>query len=209
MSSKTERELKFSLMDDPPEAEALRLALGAERFSLGPQRVETHHDRYFDTRRGHLKRSGMALRRRVIDGGAPLATFKAAGTAQGALHTREELELPLENDAWPQPIRMRVAEVAPLISLQPLLELTTERTRYLIGWGGANVAELSFDSVEAQQPGGEVSVHFSELEIEALDADVTDLERVAEVLDKLLPLTASGVNKLERSLALLSLGAWE
>ena len=209
MSSKTERELKFSLMDDPPEAEALRLALESEGFSLGPQRAQAHHDRYFDTRRGHLKRSGMALRQRVIEGGAALATLKAAGTAQGALHTREELELPLEAGAWPQPIRMRVAEVAPLISLQPLLELTTLRTRYLIGQGGVNVAELSFDKVEAKQPGGEVSVHFSELEIEALNADITDLERVAEVLDKLIPLTPSGVNKLERSLALLSLGAWE
>ena len=204
----TERELKFSLMDDAPEVETLRLSLEAAGLSLGPQRVEIHHDLYFDTRRGHLKRSGVALRRRVIDGQAPLATLKAAGTAQGALHVREELELPLEGDAWPQEVRMKVAEVAPLISLQPILELTTERTRYLVGRRGAEVAELSFDRVEAKQPGGEVSVHFAELEIEALRGDTADLERIAQALGGLVALTASGVNKLERSQALLSLGTW-
>ena len=205
----TERELKFSLLDDVPEVEALRLSLEAAGLSLGPQRVEVHHDRYFDTRRGHLKRSGVALRQRTIDGSAPLATLKAAGTAQGALHTREEVELPLEGDAWPQEVRMRVAEVAPLISLEPMLELTTLRTRYLVGHRGVEIAELSFDSVEAKRPGGEMSVHFSELEIEALNGTVADLERTAQALEGLLTLTASGVNKLERSLALLSLGAWE
>ena len=206
----TERELKFSLMDDAPEGEALQLSLEAAGLSLGPQRVEVHHDLYFDTRRGHLKRSGLALRRRVIDGGAPLATLKAAGTAQGALHVRDEVELPFEGDAWPQEVRMKVAEVAPLISLEPVLELTTERTRYLVGRRGREVAELSFDSVEANQPEGEVSVHFTELEIEAVHSltDVADLERVAQALEGLVALTPSGVNKLERSQALLSLGTW-
>ncbi len=207
MDFQTERELKFSLMDEPPETEALRLSLAEEGFSLGPQRVERHDDLYFDTRREHLKRAGLALRRRVIDGGAPLATLKAAGTARGALHTRDELELPLEGEAWPQEVRMKVAEVAPLTMLQPVLALSTERTRYLVGRRGDPFAELSFDSVVARQRGGEVSVHFSELEIEALRADA-DLERVAEVLDGLVALTPSGVNKLERSLALLSLGTW-
>ena len=211
MNFQTERELKFSLMDDFLEEEALQVGLEAEGFSLGPQRVEVHRDVYFDTRRGHLMRAGLALRRRVIDGGAPLATLKAAGAAQGALHTRDELELPFEGEAWPREVRMKVAEVAPLISLKPIVALTTERTRYLIGrskhLGGEEVAELSFDSVEATQQGGEMSVHFTELEVEALRADA-DLERIAGVLGKLLALTPSGVNKLERALALLSLGAW-
>ena len=212
MDFKVERELKFSLMDEPPEEEALRLGLEAEGYSLGAERVEVHYDLYFDTRRGHLQRAGLALRERMIDVAAPVATLKGAGTAQGALHIRDELELPLEGEAWPQAIRMKVAEVAPLISLQPILALATERTRYLVGRpndsGGEEVAELSFDSVEATRQGGEVSVHFSELEIEARRVD-SDLERIAAVLDKLLALTPSGVNKLERSLALLSLGAWE
>lgn len=206
MTPKIERELKFSLMDEPPEADALRLALEAAGFRLGPERVETHRDLYFDTRKGHLKRTGIALRQRVIDAQAPLATLKAAGAAQGALHIRDELELSMEGDAWPREIRMRVAEVAPLISLQGVLELTTARTRYLVGRHGEE-AELSFDSVEAKEPNGEVSVHFSELEIEALTDDA-DLERIAGVLDGTIPLTPSGVNKLERSLALLSLGSW-
>ncbi len=207
MDFQTERELKFSLMDESLEEEALQLGLETEGFSLGPQRVEVHRDLYFDTRRGHLERSGLALRRRVINGGAPLATLKAAGTARGALHVRDELELPFEGEAWPREVRMRVAEVAPLISLQPVVALTTERTRYLVGRRGEEVAELSFDSVEAKRSGEEVSVHFAELEIEALRADA-DLERIAGVLGKLLALTPSGVNKLERALALLSLGAW-
>ena len=212
MDFQTERELKFSLTDEPPEEEALRLGLEAEGFSLGVERVEMHYDLYFDTRRGHLQRAGLALRQRMIDDAAPLATLKAAGTAQGALHVRDELELPLEGEAWPREIRMKVAEVAPLISLQPILALATERTRYLVGrlnnLGGEEVAELSFDSVEATRQGGEVSVHFSELEIEARRANA-DLERIAGILDGLLALTPSGVNKLERSLALLSLGTWD
>ena len=207
MDFQTERELKFSLMDESLEEEALQLGLEAEGFSLGPQRVEVHRDLYFDTRRGHLERSGLALRRRVIDSGPPLATLKAAGRAQGALHIRDELELPFEGEAWPQEIRMKVAEVAPLISLQPVVELTTERTRYLVGRRGEAVAELSFDSVEAKRLEEEVSVNFAELEIEALRSGA-NLERIAGVLGRLLALAPSDVNKLERSLALLSLGTW-
>ena len=72
---------------------------------------------------------------------------------------------------------------------------------------GAASALLSFDAVEAWRPQRERSVRFNEVEIEARGGTTEhELFAIAELLEQLLPLTASDMSKLERAQSLLVLG---
>ncbi|MEX2501073.1 MAG: CYTH domain-containing protein, partial [Trueperaceae bacterium] len=112
----TETELKFSRVDEhvPSEME-LAAAFEAAGLRVGPAKRVLNVDRYFDDARASLARVGYALRTRMSDG-AMLATLKTLGSVEGALHRRDELELPLPEDAsgadpWPEAIAERVRMV--------------------------------------------------------------------------------------------------
>ncbi len=209
-SVETETEYKFALLDDTfPTLDTLRVTFVAAELSLGPHGTRKQYDRYFDSRRGKLRRAGYALRERTVDG-KKMATLKAAKRVSGARHEYDELELPLEDGQWPHQIRMQVAEVVALTRLEPLLDLRTYRTRFRVGKRGRTVAEIAFDEVRAMRPGRdpsrEMSVHFYEVEVEAQpETDADELERVAGLLESTMTLTPSASNKVERAEALLSL----
>lgn len=205
-----EREYKFSLSSEAiPTADELRAVFTAHQLSLGAAELRMQDDCYFDTPHGALRRAGVAFRERKVNG-QRLATFKGAGVVQDGLHQREELELPLEDDTWPTAIRHRLAEITSLVHLQAVLELTTRRTSYQIGLQGEAIAELSIDEVAASYPDGKTSVHFVELELELLGAPSVQADKVLTAtvadLQQALPLSENSTNKLERALALLSLG---
>jgi inorganic triphosphatase YgiF len=213
----TETELKFSLTsDEVPSAAELAPGFEALGLRLGPARHQVVKDRYYDDARLSLARAGLALRRRMADGEV-LATLKTLGAIQGALHRREELELPLPEDAeawnpWPAEIAERVRMVTDPRALRGTIELTTERTIVEVRDGDAAVAVASFDDVEARRGGGERTVHWNELEIESaggLDdgAAAAALERAADGFRAVLTLAPASSTKLERARALLMLGA--
>ena len=89
-----EREIKLAL---PPEQ-----ADAADRFFTGlsraPGRDVPLTNLYFDTPSLALARAKIALRLRKTPDGW-LQTLKAAGTAQGGLHSRHEWETPVSNEA--------------------------------------------------------------------------------------------------------------
>jgi len=146
-----------------------------------------------------------------------LVTLKWAGSVTGALHQRQELEL--ETSDWPPEVLAALPEGVAVSDLVPQLELITQRTRFLVrqracpepgsegsqgaGRRGVALAELAFDEVSAQRPGHDASVHFLEVELEALSAGADELARLAAALQELLPLAESSVSKLERATALL------
>ena len=206
----TETEYKFALLDDRfPTLDTLRVTFVAAELSLGPHGKRKQYDRYFDSRRGKLRRAGWALRERTIDG-KKLVALKSAGDVSGALHRREEIELPLEDGDWPREIRVRVAELIALTRLEPLLDLHTNRTRFRVGVRGRSVAEIAFDEVRAARPGHdparEMSVHFDEIEVEAAPGSEPDeLAEIARLLESTMTLAPSASHKLERAEALLSL----
>lgn len=204
----SERELKYSLMDDHhPSAAELRAALQPAGFEVGQPRRIDQQDRYFDDARLSLSRAGLALRRRMGDGRI-LATLKSAGAVDGALHEREEIEAEIEERGWPAPVRERVEAVADPAGLKPVMEIDTDRLRYAVTRGGESLAILTFDAVEARYPQSDQSVLFDELEIEAVgDTPVATLEAIAAALDGLLRLTPNANTKLDRARALLMLGA--
>lgn len=203
-----ELELKYSLLDDHvPAAAELRAAFAGSGVEVAGPTLLRQKDRYFDDARLSLSRAGLALRRRMVDG-AMLATLKTRGRVDGALHRREELELPLRERGWPGPIHDRLALVTDPAALKPVLELDTERVRFVLLRDGRPAATLTFDAVAARSPGAESRVHFAELELEAAGAtDEATLRGLAERLEGLLRLNPSGVTKLERAQALLLAGA--
>jgi inorganic triphosphatase YgiF len=219
----TETELKFSLTNDEvPSPSELAAGFEAVGLRLGPVRHTVVKDRYYDDARLSLARAGLALRRRMADGEL-LATLKTLGDIDGALHRREELELPLAEDAdpwnpWPDEIAERVRVVTDPRSLRGTIELTTSRTLVDVREGERTVAVASFDDVEARRGSGGRTAHWNELEIErpqegeddvaaAPDAAQAALERAADGFRAVLALVPASSTKLERARALLMLGA--
>ena len=202
-----ERELKFSLQEDFPSFEELAEVFRASGYTLTSQGTLQQHDRYYDDEDRTLKRRGLALRRRSVEGKV-LATLKRQGEVAGALHERLELELPFTGDRWPGPVIRPVSTLTDPANLRIMLELNTQRVGYSVAQNGAALALLTFDDVSASYPRSEQSVHFTEAEVEALgDTDAETLQGVADLVDGVVRLTPNAVNKLERAEALLSLGA--
>lgn len=201
-----ERELKFSVAEAyVPERAELEAAFLGEPYDVARVEDASIVDRYYDDAGGGLRRAGLALRVRDA-AGATVATLKAGGTSQGALHERDELELPMLGEQLPEPIRARVASAVDPAGLQVRVELRTERAVYPIERDGTTIAYLSFDAVEARRPNGPWGAHFHEVEVEAVGGtDARVLEAIAERVLPLVALVANSSTKLERAEALLSL----
>jgi inorganic triphosphatase YgiF len=206
-----ERELKYSLVDAPPDAASMAALGRGGPYAFVEAGVTTHLDRYFDDDDGRLRAAGLALRQRWREGSAGragVATVKSAGRVDGAWHQREEIEAPMQGEDWPVPVARRVAAHVALWQLRPRLELEVERSSYRVAFEGRAVATLVFDRVIARSPGVERSAHFDEVELEALaGVERSVLEGAAELIDALVHLTASPVTKLERAAAVLALAA--
>lgn len=209
LSVPSELELKFSTPSEgPPSEDELRSALAAGGFELGPPLQVENKDRYFDDPRLSLSRAGLALRRRMSEG-KMLATLKTRGTVDGALHDRDEIELPMEGQEWPRQILDRIVRVTSPSLLQPHTTVETERLRYGILREGRLVALLAFDSVSARSQRGERSVGFEEVEIEAHGrTDRGTLDLIAAAVAEVVPLSANSASKLERVRELLLIGDW-
>lgn len=209
-----ERELKFSVMDDPPSPAELEAISQDGPFRFVEAGVSLHADRYFDDPAGSLAAAGLSLRQRRRSGEATLATVKTLGETRvlegsaGALHLREELEAPMVGDDWPVAIARRLTAHVALYQLRPLLDLETLRSDYHVLHQGRPVALLSFDRVSARKIGSEREALFGEVEIEAREGTSERLLlEAAELVGTLVRLNPSGVSKLRRAEALLSLAA--
>lgn len=204
-----ERELKFSTTSEHVPATAeLAPALERAGFELGQPALVQIRDRYFDDARASLARAGLALRRRMAEG-RMVATLKDRGTVRDGMHDRSELELPLPQHGWPDAIAERVSVVTDPQSLKPYTVIDTEQCRWAVTREGRSVAVLTFDAVTAKQQHGERTVHFNEVEIEAVGAvQEEELRRIAGAVAEVVPLTPSDTTKLERARTLLLLGGW-
>ncbi len=202
-----ERELKFSLLEDFPSFEELAPVFAAAGYSLSPPETVEQHDRYYDDAERTLNGYGLALRKRKVDG-RTLATLKRPGSVSGALHERDEIEVPFSGDDWPSVVFRPLSTLVDPAALRSQIDLSTVRTNFQVARGGRNLATLSFDTVSAEYPGGAQSVHFSEAELEAAEGtSAGELQAVADLVDTVVRLTPNAVDKLTRAEALLGLGA--
>ena len=248
---KIERELKFSTTEEHvPSLAELRQALGSSDLELPSMSIRRHIDSYYDDAHSSLQRAGWALRKRrsrgvssertpsatgagtgsgSTDGSASrtVAALKGAAQLDGALHSRQEIEVELDagrepsDPGWPAAILAALPPAVDPRLLRELVELRVRRVVVPVMRAGFAVAELSFDEVVCSVPDSgnpsaagatlEETPHFTfhEVEIEALDDDsdgttsLATLEEVAAAVMESLPLVQSSTSKVQRATTLL------
>jgi inorganic triphosphatase YgiF len=192
-----ERELKFRL-----DGRAAARAGRALPFSGRPQRSRVHSV-YYDTPDLSLQRAGAALRLRR-DGRKWLQTLKLSQSAQGALATRTEWEMPaprgrLDCALFPRE-EVRSASGLDILRLarrlRPVFTTRFERRKGALSLGNGVRAEACLDrgAIEA----GAKREAILELELELLAGQIGPLVGLAESLVAPLGLRIETASKADR-----------
>lgn len=198
-----EREIKLAL---PPEQ-----ADAADRFFTGlsraPGRDVPLTNLYFDTPSLALARAKIALRLRKTPDGW-LQTLKAAGTAQGGLHSRHEWETPVPNEALDfDALAAACDDDAALAALRAAQAELAERFRtsfvrrlWRLVFDGARIeAAIDRGEVTATVSGEARREALSEIELELLSGDERALHALTSALSAEVPgLAPENVNKAQR-----------
>lgn len=198
-----EREIKLAL--PPAQAEA------ADRFFVGaagtPGRDVPLTNIYFDTPSLSLAGAKIALRLRKTPDGW-LQTLKAAGTAEGGMHSRHEWETAVAEEALAfDTLAAECDDETALAALQAAAPELGERFRtvfvrrlWRFEYDGARI-EAAIDRGEVTAPfGGDIRREaISEIELELIDGDERALHALTAKLTAQVPgLTPENVNKAQR-----------
>jgi inorganic triphosphatase YgiF len=198
-----EREIKLAL--PPAQADA------AERFFVGisgaPGRDVPLSNIYFDTPSLTLARARIALRLRKTPDGW-LQTLKAAGSAEGGLHSRHEWETPVAQAALDFDALARLCDdEAALATLRGAASELGERFRtefvrrlWQVEYDGASVeAAIDRGEVTATVRGETRRDAICEIELELLHGDERALHALSAKLSAAVPgLAPENVNKAQR-----------
>jgi CHAD domain-containing protein len=151
---------------------------------------------YYDSPPRSLARSGITLRRRVENG---LSRWQLKIPREDG---RDELEAP-GGPAGPPP------ELAKLLKaharhgkLAPVATLRTHRSGVRVADGERSLADVTFDAVDILD-NGHAAGSFAELEVELVDGDDADLDRLARRLRRAGARRSDGQPKLMRVLDLV------
>jgi CHAD domain-containing protein len=187
--STLERELKLDL--DPsfalPELPGEELA--------GRVFTSTYHD----TPARSLGRAGITLRRRV-ENGKSLWQLKLPRAGSVGL-ARAELEEPGGPAGPPDALASLLAAHLRHGKLEPVATLRTRRSGVCVKDGERRVAEVTVDAVDVLDAGRSAG-GFAELEVELVDGDDHELDRLGKRLRRAGARRSSGVPKLMRVLEL-------
>lgn len=204
-----EIEAKFSIPDQPT-FDRLRVVESLAGLQAGPARLTQDYDRYLDTPDRALMAGGYACRWRVRQGSCwPLITVKALTPASAHLHSREELEVVLEEESSEDPTTWPASEARQIVAslsqgrpLATLFEAWQERYVRLLHAPEAPtlLVELSLDCVHL---GSKDAPGLFELEAELLaDQAQPQLAALAAELQNQWRLLPEPRSKFERGLAL-------
>jgi len=182
--------------------------------SLGEYRLETTEeqyvtDHYLDTGDRDIRKGGYAFRVREKNG-RWLLTVKGLGTAESAIHRREEYEVEIQSDMSPQqwpdsPARDLVFSLTRSRPLVELFVIRQHRTLCKVFRGQRLVGELSLDVVDMGSFGQQERTYEVEVELER-DGTLEDLQVLDEILQSNYDLRPETRSKFERSLAQLEGG---
>ncbi len=198
-----EVEAKFSIPDEQTYQRLLE-ATSLAGYTLEDPALLRIHDRYVDTAAGAILAGGYACRIRQQND-RTFATMKGLGTASGAIHRREELEVelpqPFPPQQWPpsaaRDLALRLSHQEPLLTI---LEADQTRHRRHLCDGDRVVAELNLDRLRLYQ-GAETSPLYLELEVElSHETSEETLEQVAGELQAGWGLVPQSQSKFERGL---------
>jgi len=162
--------------------------------------------KYFDTADGDLKKEEMAYRVRK-EGDRWVAALKWKGHSEGALHVREEINVPVA-DSMPDPEVFRESEIGghllEVVGGKPLaclLETNFQRRSFRIDTG-KGIFELSVDQGKIITPYGDEII--SEVEIELFSGETEELERLGEILREKYGLEKEDRSKYARGIDLIN-----
>ena len=169
---------------------------------------------YFDTDDYILSKNDIAFRVRM-EGARIVASLKCNGSSVEGLHTREEINVPVKDEACfikPDPEIFKESDIGrgmiALVqgkSLHSLLETRFLRSRMRIDTG-KSICEVAIDDGEIVTDFG--SLPICEMEIELFSGDQDDVLRIGKALAEKYQLTAEDRSKYARGLELLEDGKY-
>jgi inorganic triphosphatase YgiF len=140
------------------------------------------------------------------EGDRLVASLKWGGGSEGALHKREEINIPV-NDTKPNPVIFEACDIGPdlmeIISgkeLQPLVDMHIERKRFRVEIEDS-LLELSVDSGEIKTVNGSVPV--CEVEVELFSGPEEGMMKIGQMLMDKYGLVSEKRSKFYRGLELL------
>lgn len=164
---------------------------------------------YFDTDDYILSKKDIAFRVRM-EGSRIVASMKWKGASVDGLHTREEINVPVNDEACfiaPDPELFKESDIGrdmiALVQGKPLhslLETRFLRSRMRVDTGKA-ICEVAIDEGEIVTDFGNLPI--CEMEIELFTGDQEDVRRIGETLAEKYGLTAENRSKYARGLKLL------
>lgn len=200
-----EIELKYAIND---KETAMRIwEDGGLKKLEEPETRETVFMRatYFDTEDYDLCENDMAYRVRR-EGDRLIASLKWGGKNEGALHTREEINIPVI-DTHPNPVTFEESDIGKDLiriiggkPLQPVIEMQFERRRFRIDTQDT-ISEISIDSGEIVTEKG--SMPICEVEIELFSGEQEVLLDVGQQLVDKYGVVSEKRSKFYRGLVLL------
>ena len=204
-----EIELKYNIHDKDvadkllQDAELVAMEETASRESLYMKAA------YFDTKDYILSKNDIAFRVRT-EGSKVVASLKWSGKCEGALHTREEINVPMDDEAClicPSPQIFKESDIGEEMiqligekSIQSIMEVGFLRSRLRIDTG-TSIMEISVDKGEIVTDSGIAPI--CEVEIELFSGDKEALEKLGGDLAEKYHLQPEKRSKYARGLALL------
>ncbi len=160
---------------------------------------------YFDTADLDLSKNDMAYRVRE-EGDRLIASLKWGGGSEGALHKREEINIPVM-DKKPNPVIFETCDIGEdLLSilggkeLRPVLDMKIERKRFRVDTENT-ILEISIDGGEIITLNGTEPV--CEVEIELFSGSEEVMMKIGQMLAEKYDLVSEKRSKFYRGLILL------
>lgn len=204
-----EIEMKYGIGDKETAA-----SIWDDEYLLSVEEAETREKilmkaAYFDTEDFVLSKNDIALRVRM-EGNRIVATLKWKGKNEGGLHIREEINVPVDDEAcfiMPDPQIFKESEIGQEViallgfkKLHSIMETNFVRSRFRIDNGGG-IMEVSIDNGEIITDKGNSPI--SEVEIELFSGEQGALEAVTKTIANKYNLEPEEKSKYARGLELL------
>lgn len=164
---------------------------------------------YFDTEDFVLSKNDIALRVRM-EGSRIVATLKWKGKNEGGLHIREEINVPVDDEAcfiMPDPQIFKESEIGQDVialigfkKLHSIMETNFVRSRFRVD-NGNGIMEVSLDNGKIITDNGTAPI--CELEIELFSGEQEALESVTNTIADKYSLEPEERSKYARGLELL------